>query len=656
MNLKLLLLFLVAAFCAKAQDKITFGQLTEQEKSFQRFEKDTAAAAVYLHEYGDNYFEVRDNYVWLITNYHARIKILKPTGFKYATIKIPYYHNERRTEKVQKIKAISHTDGNRRYVKAENIYTIDKSERRSEKTFTFPNVKVGSVLEYSYEIQSPFDYNLSGWEFQADIPKVYTEYRAKIPGNWYYNRALRGYLPLDVNEAIIQQNCFKLPERQEAADCESLLYIMKDVPAFYDSEAFMLAGSNYRSRLEFELSEYTSFNGQKRKFTKSWKDVDKEFRSDKDIGRQLKKKNFFESNIPQELLTDGDPLTRAKNIYAFVRQHFMWNEKYGLWRDNRVKKAFEEKKGSVAEINITLINLLNSAGIDADMMLLATRQYALPKRENPVMTDFNYVVAKANIDGKDYLLDASDKMMPFGMLPFRCLNHYGRVMDFEDESYWFDITPEDKNKSVIRGKMAFYPEEGIAKGSLVFIKMGYPCVTKRKLLGKTNREEYIEALEQDFGDAFYISSYDLDTEYSNEKRLKETLTFEIEDILQSGELYLNPFLVKFYSKNPFSALERHYPIDFGHNRRSVYSISITIPEGYHVKALPESKNFALPENSGSLRFECKKQTENIVNVFFDFHLSRTLYNAEAYDLIKAFFQHAVDVQTKSYIVLEKVKT
>jgi len=33
-------------------------------------------AAVYLFEKGDNYFEVRQDYTWLITEYHAKIKVL----------------------------------------------------------------------------------------------------------------------------------------------------------------------------------------------------------------------------------------------------------------------------------------------------------------------------------------------------------------------------------------------------------------------------------------------------------------------------------------------------------------------------------------------------------------------------------------------------
>src|SRR5690606_29986690 len=133
--------------------------------------------------------------------------------------------------------------------------------------FTFPDVREGSILEYSYEIQSPFFFNLTGWKFQEAIPKVYTEYNAKIPGNYKYNRALIGEIALDVNEATIKKSCFSIPRATESADCEVLKYVMKDVPAFKEGEEYMLSPSNYRSSLEFELSELLRFDGTKERYT-----------------------------------------------------------------------------------------------------------------------------------------------------------------------------------------------------------------------------------------------------------------------------------------------------------------------------------------------------------------------------------------------------
>jgi hypothetical protein len=316
MNKIKLFSFLFFSTILLAQEKMELGTLSESDKAFSIYQKDTTASAVYLYDYGDNYFEIRDNYVWLITKYHSKIKILKKEGSEYANVEIPLYRTKDRKEKLVKIKALTHnSNGTKIFVKKEEFFEEDVSEKWAQIKFAFPNVQEGSIIEYEYEMQSPFYFNFTGWSFQSNIPKLHSEFNAKIPGNWLYNRSLKGELKLNVNEAKIVKSCFKFPGNGRASDCEALKYVMKNVPAFKDSEEFMLSSNNYRSKIEFELSEYKSFYGGTEKYTKSWEDVDKEFKNDKDIGSQLRKKNFFEKNVDEKLLTEGNALTRAKAIF-----------------------------------------------------------------------------------------------------------------------------------------------------------------------------------------------------------------------------------------------------------------------------------------------------------------------------------------------------
>ena len=621
---KYLLILLICTSSIFAQDKVAFGELKESEKVFALYEKDTTASAVYLYEYGDNYFEIRDNYIWLITKYHAKIKILEKEGFEYANVEIPLYRTKDNKEKLVNVKAITHNDQSKIYVKKSEIFEEEVNEKRSLTKFTFPNVQEGSIVEYEYEMQSPFYFNFTGWNFQSEIPKIYSEFKAKIPGNWIYNRSLVGFLNLDVNEAIIVKGCFKFPGTKRDSDCEALRYVMKDVPAFKDSEEYMLSSNNYRSKVEFELSEYKSFYGGTEKYTKSWDDVDREFKTDKDIGSQLRKKSFFEKNVEAKLLTEGDDLTRAHNVYEFVKNHFTWNEEYGLWSDNKVKTAFDEKKGNVAEINIALINLLNAAGLKSDMMLTATRKRGLPKKTHPIMNDFNYIIAKVDIEGKSYLLDATDKNMPFGMLPFHSLNYYGRVMDFDNESYWFDVVPESFNAKMIRAQINIDPIDQKVSGMLDLINIGYLKVSHDVLVRSLKEEEYLEKLEEEISDDFHIISHERKLEYSDEKKLTERFIFEIENLFQGDYIYLNPFVVKFFDKNPFVSTERNYPIDFGYPMKYQYILNMKLPEGYKLKSLPEGKNLTLPNNGGLLKLSVNDNVSGTLNLLFSFEYNAIL--------------------------------
>src|SRR5690606_1654126 len=110
-----------------------------------------------------------------------------------------------------------------------------------------------------------------------------------------------------------------------------------------------------------------------------------------------------------------------------------------------VRNAFRDKKGSVSQINISLVNALEAAKLDVKPVILSTRNNGLPTEHYPVLSNFNYVIAVLNIDGSEILLDATNKQAPFGVLPFRALNVQGRVMDFKKGSYWMPIEPFEQN-------------------------------------------------------------------------------------------------------------------------------------------------------------------------------------------------------------------
>ncbi len=650
-RLNLCLLALFSFSIVSAQKVPEFGILTQEEQNFAKYDKDSLANAIVLYEKGDNYFKVIHHRIRLIKEYHGKIKILDKGGFSEGTISIPLYKGEKESERVEKIRAITHNGNHRASLMPDKIYTNQISERWSEKTFTFPNVKVGAVLEYRYTVISPFIYHLNGWDFQSNIPKLYSEYNAKIPGNYLYNRSLTGSLRLAVNEARTEKGCFKVEGYSQAADCEVLKYSMTDIPAFKE-ESYMLAPSNYYSRIAFELSEYHRLDGTTHRYTKTWADVDQEFRSDRDIGRQLTKKGFFEKNVPEELLQGGNNLQSARKIYRFIQQHYAWNGNYGIYGDIRVKEAFEEQKGNIGEINISLINLLNVAGIPTQLMMTSTRDHGLPRRTHPVLSDFNYIIAKATINGKAYYLDASDKYNPFGMLPYRCLNYYGRVMDFKNDSYWEDIIVPDKSKYMVRAQVTFDVENRVVKGIFDETNLGYEAVHRRKLIGDQTTDTYLKTIENRTAGNFTITNYELLEERTTDKMVTERIEFEQDNPFVNDKIYFNPFVVRFFDQDPFLAEQRQHPIDFGYSRNYLYNINILLPEGYKMDQLPEDKELVLPDDMGLLKFTMELAGGNI-NLYYNLLLNRPHFKPEHYAQVKELFREALKVQNKSLIVIRK---
>lgn len=634
-----------------SQEKFSFGDISANDLAVTSFAGDKNAHAVVLKEEGNYYFDLGTNRIVLVKEYHAKIKILDKEGFDKGTISIPYYRGTNGSESVENIRAITHNGDRKTSVLPGAIYDKGLNERWSEKTFTFSDIREGSILEYTYKIISPFISGFNGWVFQSDIPKLYSEFNARVPGNYRYNRALTGSLSLDVNDAKLLRECFRVPGAIQAADCEVLKYVMTNIPAFKE-EDFMLAPTNYRSQIEFELSEHSRLDGVTERYTKSWDDVDDQFKNDRDLGRQLTKKGFFERNVPEGLLSGKDELTRAKNIYDFVRDYYTWNGVKGIYTDVRVNEAWENRKGNVGEINISLINLLNVAGIKTDLMLISTRDHGLPKKTHPVMSDFNYVIARAVINDTPYLLDATDKFIPFGMLPFRCLNYYGRVMDFKEGSSWRPIAVNEENKYSVRAQITLDPELQKASGIWDELTTGYEAVDRRKTIHESKEEDYLSAIESRLSGALRITDYELSEERSSEKIVSERLHFEIDQIFKDDAVYLNPFLPRFFNSNPFQAETRQFPVDFGYERQYTYTVSIILPEGYGATNLPTASEYKLPNSKGLLKFESSRSGNNI-SLYFNLTLNSSVYSVNDYLELQTLFYKALDIQNNSLIIIKK---
>ncbi|MBJ2174598.1 hypothetical protein JBL43_10145 [Aureibaculum sp. A20] len=633
---------------AQTKEEYTFGKISQKDYDLTIYERDSTANAVYLYEKGKTTFIQTSNSIVISTKYYAKIKIFNKEAFDVATIEIPIYNNNSTSEKVKDIKAITHNGMQKMHLSQNDIFTDKISDNWSNVKFTMPNLKENSIIEYEYILESPFKFNFTGWDFQTNIPKIKSEFYALIPGNYIYNRRLMGFQKLSKNESKIKKRCFSISGIAGEADCEELIYAMENIPAFIE-EDYMTSKSNYLSSLKFELSEFRGFDGINHKYTETWKSVDKEFKSDKNIGRQLRKVDYLEKRIPEAFLNGTNDLDKAKEIYAFIKAHFTWNNKIKLFKDVKVKDAFNNKMGNSTEINIALINALNAVGFDAEIALLSRRDYGLPTKLYPVMTDFNYAIAKLNIDGKSYLLDATHKTMPFGMLPFDLLNSYARVMNFSKGSYWVDITP-DKNNRVLMTVDLEIGKNGNFNGSIKKLYSGYRAFNKRNEINDASEDDYLEEIEND--DKIIVNAYNNFNLDGEENNLKEEFDITMESNLNENLMLINPFILSKISKNPFQLKERTYPIDFGYAHSFLYTLKLKTPEGYSIKSIPENIAFKLPNNGGSFMFNIQ-QKENVIIMMYKFVIGKSYFIPEEYPYLKEFYAQIIKTQN-SLITLEKI--
>jgi hypothetical protein len=268
------------------------------------------------------------------------------------------------------------------------------------------------------------------------------------------------------------------------------------------------------------------------------------------------------------------------------------------------------------------------------------------------MTKFNYTIAALKIDGQTYLLDATNKQAPFGVIPFQALNVQGRVMDFKNGSYWMPIEPYKQNIHYVNAQISA-DATGNFIGKVSQSSYGYIGLSKRNSIENENLEAYIKAAQNDKA-GIEIENYKVEDLSEIEKPLKENYTITVEPETVGDKVILFPFFNKTYiSENPFKMKERSYPMDFGFPFTNTYLISIDLGSVYQIEQLPKSRTIKLPGEDG----ECSVTyvgEGNKVNIRFNMKLNAHHFPSDAYQPLKDFFGTMVTMLKEESIVLKKI--
>ncbi|WNH12833.1 DUF3857 domain-containing protein [Thalassobellus suaedae] len=614
------------------------------------YSKDSIANALVLYEFGSSHVDQRD--YDLRTEEKYKIKILNKEGFDKANVTIHLYKSDNNHfERVDDIVATTYNLVNGKVVitklDKKNIYREEYDENHTLVKFTLPNIKEGSVITYSYSLRSPFMFNYKSWNFQGDIPKLYSEYKTSIPGNWEYNIKLVGGKKLAVNEAVIKKNCLT-GGNGGSANCLDSRYAMKDIPAFVE-EDYMTSKLNYLARVDYELKTFIGFNGLKNDYSKTWKTVDKELKTDGDLGKQLLKSIDLEDHLSAEIINETDALKKTQAIYSYVQENYTWNGDYKIFKDVSIKDLIKNKSGNVSSINILLHNLLKEAGIKVNPVLLSTRNNGFVTKLYPVISDFNYLIVQATVNGKTYLLDATDNYLSFGDIPFRCLNLDGRLLDFKNESKWIDIKPNKKPTTLYNVELNIDTDNKFT-GTIKTKRTGHHALRAKKKYFP-NEDAYIERLSNN---SPYIEIFDYKTSTNDRTSPDFAESYSIEySPDNTGEiLYLNPFFTKFFVENPFKLQERTYPIDFGYKNSYLYMFKLNFEDSFSIIDQPKDLILGLPNNEGLISFSTKV-LGNSVNLLMRIDFKQSIYPPEYYSYLKEFMSKIVAIQTNSIIALKK---
>jgi len=549
------------------------------------------------------------------------------------------------------------------------------SEKRSKnwviKKFTFPAVKEGSIIEYSYEVRSAFFTNLQPWTFQGEYPVLWSQYEAAIPEFFKYVTLSQGYQPFLINDVKNSLTSFTFMEQVERngggltgkavssgintfkidGRIEYHNWVMKNVPALKE-EAFTTTVNNAVSKIEFQLNQVAYPNSIPQNYMNTWQKVASDLMEDEQFGLPISRaNNWLDDDVKQIVQSATTNTEKAQKIYEYVRDNFTHNDNFGIYQTKNLKDVFKNKNGSVAEINMLLIAMLKSKNIDATPVILSTRSHGFTHVFYPLMDRYNYLVAKVSVENGDYYLDATARHLAFGMLPLRVYNGQAREITRTNATpvYFVADSLKESGSSFI---YIYNNDAGISQGTFTQRMGAFESLQMRSKLSTTSQEEFKKSIKAKYPEEIEISNVQIDSVKSLKDPMSITVDLKFTSFGENDIVYFNPMLTKATSKNPFAAAERLYPVEMPFTFDDIYTFTMEIPKGYKVDELPKSVRYMFNEDEGMFEYIISVNKETI-SFRRRLYIKRATFVNEDYQYLRELYTFIVKKEAEQ-IVFKKI--
>jgi hypothetical protein len=581
---------------------------------------------------------------------YVRIKILTEDGRKYGDVEIPFFKGEGtihglKARTVRPDGTIANFEGkafDKMIVKAKGL-------KYQAKTFTLPDVQVGSIIEYRYmeNLQEGLVFD-SHWILSNEL---FTK-RAKFSLKPYSQFALRWSWPAG------------LPKGTAAPKDEHGVIRMEtqDVPAF-QIEDYMPPENELKMRVDFTYSENETESDPEKFWKKEGKKLNE--RVESFIG----KRKALEQAVAETVTANDTPQQKLRKLYA--RAQKVRNTSFEMQKSEQEQKREKEKeinnvedllkagRGNARQINWLFVGLARAAGFQADSVYLSTRSQYFFRPAMMNASQLNADVTVVKLDGKDIFCDPGSKFAPFGILPWQETLVKGLRLN-RDGGGWVDTSLPRSEESKIERKadLKMNQEDGVLSGKLTVTFSGLEALWRRNDMlyqDETERKKFLEDQVRE-----YIPT-GIDVELTNHPEWDTasptlTATYDLKVpgwASAAGRRALLPLgLFSASEKQLFDHTSRVHPVYFQCPFEKADDVTIQLPLGWQVSSLPKE----LTKDEKIVLYARKAENEKGT-----LHLTRVLrsdllmIDAKNYAALRNFYQ-IVRTGDEEQIILQPMGT
>lgn len=650
---RVFLMLLIVAFhgcLLHAQQK--FGKITASDFTSSAEIADSTADAVYIYRIGETTFRYISDHAVLSTKIRARIKILTEKGRDYADQSILIYSSEKRAnadnDQVKSISATAYNLENGQVTKTtmQNKYVHQEivDDRMCRIKFAIPDVKVGTIIEYQYTIESPRYTYLPSWYLQTSEPVTYSYYDVTFPEWFLYNVEGRGECKFNLTK---ESATVHMSFRNEAYNVNATRYVIegRNLPSL-KNEKYVWCTDDYATRVDFELQGIQIPGQVYKNYTTSWDDV-REFLAEKgDYNSYLKINNPLSEEMKGIQLEGLGTADKANRLFTLLQSKMKWNKKYRLTCDSPLK-AYKNGQGSNAEINFIYMSMLREAGIKCTPLLLQLRDHGRLPITHPSIDKLDtYVVAISDDNGDLYIADGSAEYGDINVVPQTLLTE-GIPYDPKFTPTQIINLADFTGSGVTQAIQGIITPDGKFIGSRKVTFMGENALIFKNAY--SNAEDSVTFIrEMENRKEINIKSNKMRGMGTTGRSVIMMNSFEKAFTQVGDRIYVNPLIISDITFNPFTNAKRTLPIQFPFIETTQYDVNFFIPDGYNIESLPESETF----NLGN---DCMVQINISVNgkavkTQYVFQTSSTFIDQSHYKELQEFWQHLMDVNSKKVIL------
>jgi len=576
---------------------------------------------------------------------YVRIKILKDEGKKYGDISIthiPLLTN------VDHIKArVTKPDGtvvpfsgkiyDKVVVKVGGVRVVSK-------TFTLPDVQPGAILEYSFEKGYRNAYFLydTTFEIQRELPVLHEVL-------WLRPESVPGFSAFFVYKGLPQG-------KKPAKNGDHFELELQNIPAF-EEEPLAPPEESLKPVVIFYYCV-----GVVPDVDVFWKETSKSFTTD--IEDFLTDRAALHQAAEQAMAGANTPDEKLRKLYARAQQ--VRNLSFEPEKTEQEERELRENKSSIdvlkngygwrSEINRFFVSLARAGGFEANVVRIGDRSERFMSKKLPVRSQLNNEVAMVKLEGKELLLDPATPYAPFGMLSWEKTNVTGmKIVKKNNDPLWLDIPQDPAEKSQLKRVARLHIDGDTLKGNVTVTYSGHEAMDIRYEQHNHDDVTAKKNIEESMKGWFFNGSNVKLTKLSGLRSAEEPLVAELEVELPTtgaitGSRAIVPLAVfTAAAKAPLSSERRKASLYFRYQYRVDDDVTLDVPAGYNVEALPTARTHDL----GGLVYSTKiDRAESSV------HLARSLavktigIDVEKYDVVRNFFK-LVATADQDQLVLKK---